>query len=36
MQAESTIEPTVRRRTMLARLWSVIGGDSAASGPKER
>jgi hypothetical protein len=27
MQAESTIEPTGRRRTMLARLWSVIRGD---------
>jgi hypothetical protein len=25
MQAQTTIEPTGRRRTMLARLWSVSG-----------
>jgi hypothetical protein len=27
MQAQTTIEPTGRRRTMLAGLWSVIRGD---------
>jgi hypothetical protein len=27
MQAQTTIEPTARRRTMLARLWSVVRGD---------
>jgi hypothetical protein len=27
MQAQSTIEPTGRRRTILARLWSVLRGD---------
>jgi hypothetical protein len=27
MQAQTTIEPTGRRRTMLARLWSVIRCD---------
>jgi hypothetical protein len=27
MQAQPTIEPTARRRTILARLWSVIRGD---------
>ena len=27
MQAQSTIEPTGRRRTILARLWSVVRGD---------
>jgi hypothetical protein len=27
MQAQPTIEPTARRRTILARLWSVICGD---------
>jgi len=27
MQAQSTIEPTGRRRSMLAGLWSVICGD---------
>ena len=27
MQAQATIEPTARRRAMLARLWSVVRGD---------
>jgi hypothetical protein len=27
MQAQTTIEPTGRRRTILTRLWSVIRGD---------
>ena len=27
MQAQSTIEPTRRRGTILARLWSVVRGD---------
>ena len=27
MQAESTIEPTGRRRSLLARLLSVVRGD---------
>ena len=27
MQPQATIEPTARRRAMLARLWSVVRGD---------
>jgi hypothetical protein len=27
MQAQTPIEPMARRRTILARLWSVIRGD---------
>jgi hypothetical protein len=39
MQAQRSIEPTGRRGTMLATLWSAIGGDkymTDASDPKER
>jgi hypothetical protein len=32
MQAQSTIEPTGRRRSMLARLSSVIRGDKYMAG----
>jgi hypothetical protein len=32
MQAQSTIEPTGRRGTILARLWSVIRGDKYMAG----
>jgi hypothetical protein len=32
MQAQTTIEPTARRRSMLARLLAVIRGDKYMAG----